>query len=158
MASQEETRKKLIKIGRCFAAELVGTAILTFCATEKAVLNNTSIGGDAISEEDAVTTNALAAGFSLIFLIYSLANVSGGHVNPAVTWAFVLTGRLPPLMGVVYFIAQFLGGLIGAGLLAAFSGVENFRGLLALHPGISVQEGLGTETFLTFLFVFVIFK
>jgi len=155
LPGDKETQKKWAK---ACAAEFLGTAILTFFATEKAVITTTDIGGAPINPEDGVITSALASGFSLAALVYSLAKISGGHINPAVTWAMILSGNMPMILGLLYFVAQILGGIAGAGFLAWFAGYSHYRGVLSLHDGVTPSEGFGTEAFLTFLFVFVIFN
>ena len=60
---------------------------------------------------------ALAFGFVLIALVYTIGAVSGCHVNPAVTLGMVLSGRMNAVCGALYAIAQFCGGIVGALLL-----------------------------------------
>jgi glycerol uptake facilitator-like aquaporin len=57
---------------------------------------------------------ALAQGFSLAVAIYSIANVSGGHCNPAVTFALILVRRIGLITGIFYIIAQLGGGIIAS--------------------------------------------
>lgn len=89
-------------------AEFVGTAVLVFCAVGTAVFADAAAG---------VVGIALAFGFVLIALVYTIGTVSGCHVNPAVTLGMVLSGRMNAICGTLYAIAQFCGGIIGALLL-----------------------------------------
>ncbi|HWG26797.1 aquaporin [Actinospica sp.] len=89
-------------------AEFVGTAVLVFFAVGTAVYADVAAG---------VVGIALAFGFVLIALVYTIGTVSGCHVNPAVTLGMVLSGRMNAICGVLYAIAQFCGGIIGALLL-----------------------------------------
>jgi aquaporin Z len=89
-------------------AEFVGTAILVFFAVGTAVYADVAAG---------VVGIALAFGFVLIALVYTIGSVSGCHVNPAVTLGMVLSGRMNAICGVLYAIAQFCGGIVGALLL-----------------------------------------
>jgi aquaporin Z len=94
------------------AAEFFGTLILVFLAVGTAVFADTTAGAVGI---------ALAFGFTLVALVYAIGSVSGCHVNPAVTFGMVLAGRMNAVTGVLYAIAQFAGGIIGALLLFAVS-------------------------------------
>ncbi|XP_061181904.1 aquaporin-8-like [Saccostrea echinata] len=58
-------------------------------------------------------------GFAYVFLIYALGDISGGYFNPAITFALTLNGALPVLVAVCFFIAQIVGGLLGAALALA---------------------------------------
>jgi len=80
---------------RCFVAEFIGVMLFQF------------FGGLA----DA---GAAGNGIVLVVLIYCTAAVSGGHLNPAVTLALAITRQIPPLKMIIYWIAQFTGGIVGA--------------------------------------------
>ncbi|HTJ70575.1 MAG TPA: aquaporin [Actinospica sp.] len=90
------------------AAEFFGTLILVFFAVGTAVYADAAAG---------VVGIALAFGFTLIALVYTIGSVSGCHVNPAVTLGMVLSGRMNAVCGALYAIAQFCGGIVGALLL-----------------------------------------
>ena len=89
-------------------AEFVGTLVLVFFAVGTAVYSDVAAG---------VVGIALAFGFVLIALVYTIGSVSGCHVNPAVTLGMVLSRRMNPICGAFYVIAQFCGAIIGALLL-----------------------------------------
>ena len=151
---------------RKLVAEFVGTACLVFFAVGVATLSfGFAFTGD--SKSAGVVATALAFGLVLVALAYSLGPISGAHVNPAVTIGFLLAGRLSLTDAVGYWIAQVVGGIVGAALL---------RALFAAVPGYSTaDQGMGTdgwgenswvhlsvggallaEIVLTFLFVFVV--
>jgi aquaporin Z len=90
------------------AAEFFGTAILVFFAVGTAVYADVAAG---------VVGIALAFGFVLIALVYTIGSVSGCHVNPAVTLGMVVSGRMNAICGALYAVAQFCGAIIGALLL-----------------------------------------
>jgi aquaporin Z len=114
-----------------------------------------------------VVATALAFGLVLLALVYAIGPISGCHVNPAVTMGFLVSGRMDLEEAVGYWIAQFLGGIVGALVL---------WGVFSTSPLYSrVTTGLGTdgygknsmiginaggaflaEAILTFLFVFVV--
>jgi hypothetical protein len=64
-----------------------------------------------------LVTVSLAFGLAIAVLIYTIAPISGGHINPAVTFAFVLSGKMPVYTGMLYVLAQCLGALLGASIV-----------------------------------------
>jgi len=110
---------------------------------------------------------ALAFGLTLLALAYVLGPVSGCHVNPAVTMGALLARRLPVVDAIGYWIAQFVGGMLGALVLwATFSSSPLYNrtktGLgtdgwgAASHIHIGAGGAFLAEVVLTALFVFVI--
>jgi MIP family channel proteins len=94
-------------------------------------------------------------------MVSAAGHISGGHYNPAVTAAFVATGRLPGGHGAAYVVAQLAGASLGAFFLTA-SFPETVRkaamlGTPALTSGLSPGTGIVIEAILTFFLVFVIF-
>ncbi len=94
-------------------AELVGTFILVFAGTAAAVFNHLSDG--------AITHPGIALVFGLVVLAmaYTFGDVSGAHINPAVTLAFAVSGRFAWRNVPGYIVAQCLGALAASFLLAA---------------------------------------
>ena len=92
-------------------AEGVGTMFLVLLACGSAVLAGPSIG---------VLGIGLCFGLVLICLCYCIGNISGCHVNPAVSLAMFLAGRMSGKDCLGYVVFQLLGAAIGAGLLYAF--------------------------------------
>lgn len=93
---------------RSLVAEFVGTMLLVVLAVGTAIFAGKFVGDIGI---------ALAFGFTLLALVYMIGPLSGCHVNPAVTLGVVLARRMTPLAGLLYWVAQFAGGIIGAVLL-----------------------------------------
>ena len=151
---------------RKFAAELLGTGLLVFFGVGVATLMF-GFKFDGGSVAAGVVATALAFGLLLLALAYTLGPISGCHVNPAVTIGALLAGRMPLVEAAGYWVAQFVGGILGALLL---------WGMFNTSPLYSTsQTGLGTdgwgaasdihigaggaflaEVVLTALFVFVI--
>lgn len=147
-------------------AEFLGTAILVFFAVGVATLSF-GFRFDGISTSAGIVTTALAFGFVLMVLAYAIGPVSGCHVNPAVTMGFLATGRLSLQDAIGYWVAQFVGGIVGAlGLWAVFQGSPEYStkvtGLGADGFGknsmihINAGGAFAAETILTFLFVLVV--
>lgn len=137
-------------LSRRLGAEALGTFILTFVAAGADVVEATSehqIGHDA---------RYLAPGLVVIALIYALSGISGAHINPAVTLAFVVRRCFPVGRALLYWLVQLLGALAAAALLGAFFG----PGIAAAvnHPGPMVAAGGAAvwEAALTFILVVVI--
>ncbi|NIR40203.1 MAG: hypothetical protein GWN07_30740, partial [Actinobacteria bacterium] len=87
-------------------AEAIGAFTLVF-ATALAVSNGATLTGAA-----------LAYGLAVGVMVASLGHVSGGHFNPAVTLAFLLGRRMDATMAGIYWVAQFVGGVVAAALMA----------------------------------------
>lgn len=140
-------------------AEGIGTMFLVLLACGSAVLAGPSIGGLGIG---------LCFGLVLVCLCYCIGNISGCHVNPAVSFAMFLAGRMSGKECVGYIIAQLIGATIGAGFLFCltemapgftFGGItapDNSLAANVLQPGATSGMALLTEGLLTFFFVLVI--
>lgn len=135
---------------RALIAELIGTFALVFVGAGAGALG---LGG--------LVGVALAHGLVLVAFVYNYGHVSGTHINPAVTLAVWASGKMSATRAAAYIVAQLLGGLVAACLLAlALGGTETGLGatLLAgdLQVGshtITVTAGAGVivEALLTFL-------
>jgi len=110
---------------------------------------------------------ALAFGLTVVTMAYAVGPVSGCHLNPAVTVGLVAGGRFPASDAVPYIIAQVLGGIAGAAILAAIAtGKPGFdlvasgfaaNGYGAHSPGqYSLAAGFVSEVVMTFFFLVVI--
>ena len=142
-----------------FFAEGIGTMFLVLLACGSAVLAGPSIGGLGIG---------LCFGLVLVCLCYCLGNISGCHVNPAVSFGMFLAGRMSGRDCAGYIVSQLLGAAVGAGFLYMFMKMApefNFGGKTApdyflatnvLQPGATVGMALLAEGLLTFFFVLVI--
>ncbi|MSW42632.1 MAG: hypothetical protein F2842_10510, partial [Actinobacteria bacterium] len=106
-------------MGRKFLAEMLGTAILVFLAVGAAVSGIAgSVGaGTPAGPASGVVGVALAFGLALVAIAYAFGPITGAHVNPAVTLAFFVSGKMRAAEAAVYWVAQFLGAIVGAGLL-----------------------------------------
>jgi aquaporin Z len=153
-------------MARKLAAELLGTAFLVFVAVGVATLSF-GFGVSGSSFAAGVVATALAFGLTLMALAYVLGPVSGCHVNPAVTIGALLSGRIGITEAVGYWVAQFVGGILGALLLwglfstsplynRSTTGLGTDGWGVASHIHISAGGAFLAEVVLTALFVFVI--
>jgi aquaporin Z len=152
--------------GRRIFAEFLGTALLVFFGVGTATLSfGFKFAGTSTSA--GVVTTAFAFGLVLLVLAYALGPISGCHINPAVTMGFAVSRRIALGDAVVYWLAQFAGGIVGAFVLwAIFDGAPRYstrvQGLGTngwgknSMIGINVGGAFAAEVVLTFLFVLVV--
>jgi len=128
-------------------AEFLGTFTLCFVG-QGVVCANQMMGGGS-----GLLGVALAHGLALAVMITALAPHSGAHFNPAVTFGFLLTGRLSLSSSARYWISQLLGAVSASYLLAACFPPAVWQavslGAPALGPGTSVAVGVLVELLLT---------
>nr|XP_020466424.1 lens fiber major intrinsic protein-like [Monopterus albus] len=102
---------------------------------------------------------ALGFGLAAATLIQSIGHISGGHINPAVTFAYLVGSQISLFRAVFYMAAQCLGAITGAAVLYGIT-PGNMRGNMAmnvLQPGISLGMATTVEIFLTLQLVVCIF-
>ena len=141
-----------------FVAECIGTAVLVILGCGTAML----VGCDAASGCGYLLT-ALAFGLTIVAMAYSIGNVSGCHINPAVSLGVLLSGGMKAGEFVGYVISQIVGAFVGSGILALIfstGGVKDMTGGFGANglAGVSgsVVSGLIVEIVLTFIFVIAI--
>ncbi len=129
-------------------AELVGTFALVFCGTGAIVIDQVTGG--------SVTHVGVAITFGLIVLamIYALGDICGAHLNPAVSIAFVVAGRLEKKMAAVYIVCQLAGAFLASGVLKLLFPANETLG--ATMPAGSDMQSFILELLLTFFLMFVI--
>ena len=133
---------------RKYLAELLGTFALVFCGTGAIIINQETSG--------AVSHVGIAITFGLIVMamIYAFGNISGAHLNPAVTIAFTLSGRFPPKELLPYIISQIAGALLASMVLHYL--FPNNELLGATLPFGSEIQSFILEFILTFFLMLVI--
>ncbi|KAL2649915.1 hypothetical protein R1flu_018043 [Riccia fluitans] len=100
---------------------------------------------------------ALAHGFALVVTVASIANISGGHVNPAVTFGLLVGGHITIMRSVVYWVGQLLGAVLAAALLKWVIVSHEPVPAHTLAAGVSIWSGLTLEIVMTFALVFVVY-
>jgi aquaporin Z len=146
-----------------FSAELLGTMVLVLMGCGSAVIaganGTTGVGLLGIS---------FAFGLSVVAMAYAIGHISGCHINPAISIAMVIAGRMKAGEAAYYIVAQILGGILGAGVLMMIAsgkpeynlavnglGQNGFDTLSPQH--YSLHSGLVAEVIFTFIFLLVIF-
>ena len=137
-------------------AELIATLLFVFVGAGSVVVTGTLTGDLTPARLIAI---ALAHGLAIMLLVAATAGISGGHINPAVTFGAMLTRKISITKGVVYIAAQLLGAILGALLIAAVvpGAIDGNLGSHGLGAGVEVGAGLLAEIILTFILVFVVF-
>jgi aquaporin NIP len=129
-------------------SEIIGTFALVFCGTGAVVIDTQTRG--------AVTHVGIAITFGLVVMsvIYGLGEISGAHLNPAVSIAFTLAGRLPAKSLVPYITSQLVGALLASLTLRFLFPSDALLG--ATLPAGSAMQSFVLEVILTFFLMLVI--
>nr|AOS89749.1 aquaporin [Helix pomatia] len=108
---------------------------------------------------DAILRIALTFGLAVGTVVLVFQHISGAHVNPAVTAAALVTRRVSIIRGVLYIIAQVIGGIVGAGILYGLtpSGIKKQIWANDIPDGIGQAQGFGVELIITFVYVLTVF-
>jgi MIP family channel proteins len=157
-------------------AEFFATTIFIFIATGTVVFGCHSADtstqaasaatGQVVQPEDCflnnsrVLTIATSFGFAIFVAVYLSASFSGGHVNPAVTLAFLITKKVTLMRASAYWFCQLTGAILGSSFVYAVDRTgwhASTGGTNRLLPGISKASGWLMETLLTMTLVFVVF-
>ena len=140
---------------KALVAEFIGTFTLIFVGVG-------AICSDAMTGHMlGLTGIALAHGLAIAVMVSATAAVSGGHLNPAVTFGALLGKKINVVNAVAYMVAQCLGGVVAAyviklvipDMVLAATGF----GTPVVTKGITTTQALFTEIVLTFFLVFVVF-
>lgn len=134
-----------------YLAEFIGTLVLVLFACGTAAV----VGCNTASADTAYLLTALAFGLVIVAMAYSIGNVSGCHINPAVSLAMLISGKMNVKDFIGYVIAQFLGAIAGAAILGCLAGWDCGFGANGLFEA-SVIKSLIVEIILTFVFVLAI--
>jgi aquaporin NIP len=133
---------------RKLAAELIGTFVLVFAGTGAIVIDGVS--GGAVSHVGV----GLTFGLVVLAMIYAVGDVSGAHLNPAVTLGFVAARRFPGRWVAPYIASQCIGALLASLLLRVMFPTDPTLG--ATLPAGGAMQSFALEAVLTFILMFVI--
>ncbi|EFN67363.1 Aquaporin AQPAe.a [Camponotus floridanus] len=135
-----------------FAAEIVGTGILLFIGCMGCI-------GTMGPAPPPPLQTALTFGLTVNLIIMMLGHVSGAHLNPAVTIGAVIVGLKSIPTGAIYILGQFIGAIVGYGLLKIITPAELFNDgnanstiglcVTVVHPGINSVQAILIEVFCT---------
>ena len=138
-----------------YFAECIGTFVLTLlgCGTAMFLGCNTPAG---------VVGTAIAFGLTVVAMAYTIGNISGCHINPAITFAVALSGRMSWKDACGYWVGQLIGGIVAGAVLLLLTNVvsaPDLTGGLGTN-GVANAGGVGgallVEFIATFIFVLVV--
>lgn len=133
---------------RKYIAEAIGTFALVFCGTGAIVINQET--GGTVSHAGI----AITFGLIVMAMIYALGNISGAHLNPAVSIAFAIAGRFPLKQVAPYIISQVAGAILASLALKLLFPANQLLG--ATLPMGSAMQSFGLELVLSFFLMLVI--
>ena len=118
-----------MKLGNKFFAELFGTFVLVFGGCGTALFGHVGFLGVAI-----------AFGLTVIAMAYGIGHISGAHLNPAVSFGVFVNGRMSFKEMLVYWLAQFIGGIIAGALLLVI-----WKTIGTAETGVFAANGFGKD-------------
>lgn len=131
-----------------YVSEFIGTFFLVFAGTGAIIVNDLTNG------QITHVGVALVFGLVVMAMIYSIGNISGAHMNPAVTLGFLVSGRLEKCEAFPFIASQIFGALAASLLLSFIFPSHDTLGITV--PSSSVSQAFVLECFLSFLLMFVI--
>ena len=134
-----------------YIAEFIGTLVLVLFACGTA----TVVGCATDNPNVAYLLTALSFGLVIIAMAYSIGNISGCHINPAVSIAVLINGGMSVGDFIGYIIAQFAGAAAGGAILGYLAGWDCSFGANGLFEG-DVMKSIVIEVILTFVFVLAV--
>lgn len=149
---------KLWSFFRALIAEFIATLLFLYVTVATVIghkKNQDACGGVGL------LGIAWAFGGMIFILVYCTAGISGGHINPAVTFGLLLARKVSLIRAVGYMVAQCLGAVCGVGLVKAF--MKPYYNSLGggantVAPGYSTGTALGAEIIGTFVLVYTVFS
>jgi aquaporin TIP len=138
-------------------AEFVGTFALIFIGIGAIAADYMIEGGKTVD----LVAIAFAHGLTIAVMVSATAAISGGHLNPAVTFGAFLAGKIDIKNALGYIISQCLGGIFAASLIKLAFPLDVLQavgmGTPTLGKGVTPIMGMAMEFILTFFLVFVVF-
>lgn len=141
-----------------YVAEFIGTMVLVILGCGTAML----VGCDSANGCGYILT-ALAFGLTIVGMAYCVGNISGCHINPAVSLGVLISGNMSFTDFIGYIISQCVGAFVGSGILAAIFGLGNVEDKTGGYGTNGLENvsgnalaGLIVEVVLTFIFVLTI--
>ncbi len=154
----QHVKEVIMERMRKYLAECLGTFILVTIGCGTAM----TVGCDSNNGSGYILT-AFAFGLAIVMMAYSLGNISGGHVNPAVSLAVLINGGITVSDFIGYLIAQCIGAFAGSGLLALIFSLSGKSDMTSAYGsnglngvGGDATAGLIVEIILTAIFIITI--
>ncbi|KAL5551447.1 hypothetical protein UlMin_001623 [Ulmus minor] len=140
---------------KAYLAEFIATLLFVFAGVGSAIAYN-KLTTDAALDPPGLVAVAVAHAFALFVGVSVAANISGGHLNPAVTFGLAVGGNITILTGIFYWIAQLLGSIVACFLLKFVTNGQSVptHGVAA---GLGAIEGVVFEIVITFALVYTVY-
>nr|AKQ62938.1 aquaporin PIP2;4 [Vitis heyneana] len=146
---------------RALIAEFIATLLFLYITVLTVIgYKSQTAGGDPCGGV-GILGIAWSFGGMIFILVYCTVGISGGHINPAVTFGLFLARKVSLIRAILYMVAQCLGAICGVGLVKAFQSAYYDRyggGANELSTGYSKGTGLGAEIIGTFVLVYTVFS
>jgi MIP family channel proteins len=136
-----------------YLAEFIGTFTLVLIAAGAVIIN------DIYSSSLGLIGIAVASGLVVMVMVCAIGNISGAHINPAVTLAMLITQKINALDSMFYVLSQAAGAILASFVLLSIfpDAVTSVKiGTNNLGSGVSLETGIIVEAILTFILVFTI--
>ncbi|KAG2652489.1 hypothetical protein PVAP13_1NG338357 [Panicum virgatum] len=151
---------------RAAIAEFIATLLFLYITVATVIgykhqTDAAASGPDAACGGVGILGIAWAFGGMIFILVYCTAGISGGHINPAVTFGLFLARKVSLVRALLYIVAQCLGAICGVGLVKGFQSAYFVRyggGANELSDGYSKGTGLAAEIIGTFVLVYTVFS
>ncbi|WJX69886.1 Aquaporin TIP2-1 [Trifolium repens] len=140
---------------KAYVAEFISTLIFVFAGVGSAIAY-AKLTSDAALDPAGLVAVAICHGFALFVAVSVGANISGGHVNPAVTFGLAIGGQITILTGIFYWIAQLLGSIVACLLLKFVTGGLTIP-IHSVASGVGTFEGVVTEIIITFGLLYTVY-
>ncbi len=141
-----------------YLAEMIGTMVLVLMGCGSAVFAGSVTG--TVGAGVGTIGVALAFGLSVVAMAYTIGNISGCHINPAITLGVYLSGRMKGKEAVMYMLFQVIGAVIGSAVLYALVSTGNHNGPTATGANSfsdnAMLQAFIAETVFTFIFVLTV--
>lgn len=140
---------------KSYLAEFIATLLFVFAGVGSAIAYS-KLTADAALDPAGLVAVALAHGLALFVGVSMAANISGGHLNPAVTFGLAVGGNITIITGIFYWIAQLLGSTVACFLLKFVTGAKEIP-THGVATGMSSIEGVVMEIVITFGLVYTVY-
>lgn len=140
-----------------YLAEALGTFLFFFIGIGAGY----AVAGFVDQGAASVIIVALAHGVALLVMVSALGAISGGHFNPAVTFGLWVAGKIDPIKGAGYVVAQLVAAVLAAAMawfvFSDFAGLDSSMAVPALNDNIDVLKGIVVEAVITMVLLVAVF-
>lgn len=141
---------------RAIVAEFMATLLFIYISLT-ALVGTIRIGAGSVG----LIETAWAFGGMIFILVYCIAGISGGHINPAITFGLFIAKKVTITRAIAYIVAQCLGAMCGAAIARGVQGSNEFHtygqgAVNGVNPGHTIGQALGAEIMGTFVLLYTV--